>query len=306
MQHEPTGHTSSSETDLVQRFRVPWWSDDLLGKWIGVSISFLSGIVSRAAAWWGGGCVESVLPKTKQRGHKVLLIFFLAQGLLLPIFQSGFLFWLPNLLITLLAFAIAQFLADRFIDAGTSLLSTGHAHVNSRVLLDITGLLSLLVGLAAIGAGAYLAVVDGGRQILTAMIVLSLGSILLPLAVFAFQPHLVGVQTSSTASAGEEAIGLLSFFVRSGLALASFWYLFGGFWAMVGILLAVWTAMAFGLQTASVVFGISQLSMLAAAVIPLVLYLLYLIQYLGIDILRAFLDIRRNVEILAEREAAPH
>jgi hypothetical protein len=235
----------------------------------------------------------------------LLLVFVLAQALLMPLLLTGWMLWIPAVGVSLIAFSLAQFLADRFIVEGEKLLTTGSAHVNNMALLDIIGLISVAAGCAAMGVGVYLAADGAGRssQMLAGLLVLSLGSLAIPFAVFAFCPHLVGVTTSSNASAGDEAIGLLSFAIRSSLALASFWYLFVGVWSLVGLLLAVVVSIDSG-AVASTVFGATVLAMLAGAVLPLLLYVSYLMLALGVDLVRAFLNIRQNVEALAERRAA--
>ena len=234
------------------------------------------------------------------------MVFVLAQAVLMPLL-SGWAWWIPAVAASVLAFSIAQFLADRFIVGGENLLTTGHAQVNNTILLDITGFIAVAVGCVAIGVGVYLTYRSatwggtGAAEYTVTLLVLSLASLAIAFALFAFRPHLVGISTSSTASAGDEAIGLLSFAIRSGLALASFCYLFVGVWSLIGLLLAVWVRIYSGGAAASVVFGVSVLAMLAGAVLPLILYVLYLLLYLVVDLVRAFLNMRQNVEAIAQR-----
>jgi hypothetical protein len=216
----------------------------------------------------------------------------------------GWKYWIPVAIVSVVVFAIAQYLADQFIDAGTRLVIASEARINNAVLLDIVGFLCGIIGVVAVICGVFITIEGAPEEkMLFGLAAGMFGSVALALSLFAFCPWLLNVRAASTASAGEEAVGLASFCLKASLALGSYWYLFAGVWSLFGIVLAIIFALAGYWIEASVLFGISEVAMLSGAVIPLLLYVLFLIGYLVIDIIRSIFGMNNSLQQLANRDS---
>jgi hypothetical protein len=191
----------------------------------------------------------------------------------------------------------------------------------SPVFLDCCALVSFVGSLLALVGWTLLAVAtrDFG-WIFPAVI----GFILLEyLAVVALNPESLHLTVTADATAGEEAIGVLSFFVKMSVravpVLFGVGVLWGGFLVLYAILLLAapsiveGAAIGFGpgaitdgilqgfaLPPAQLAAAVAAVLLVLAALCPLLAYLVFLACHLGIELLRAMLAIPRHLEHLAE------
>ena len=194
-----------------------------------------------------------------------------------------------------IAMGVGQYVADKFIAAGTSLLRSTPTSLNNLVLLDVIGLVAVLIGLAALGAGVVTAIqTDSLLPLILGFFALL---IYLLCGSMAYCPEALNITHAKSASAGEEAIGLASFFIKTLLLLAPFFYLIGALASIVVTCMGLYAL----LDDQWPILGYQRITMagwimLAASFYPLILYVIFLVYYLFIDVIRAILNIDSNVE----------
>lgn len=198
------------------------------------------------------------------------------------------------------AAVIAHYIAFKFLNAGGELIKKSPSKLSSKVFLDCWGLIALIAALGTFAAAFFALITQFNMSGLIGFVV-SLGTtaILLYAAGAALNADCLNLQVSDEASAGQEAIGVFSFGMKMLLRLVPF--VFGvittvGALTSVGFL--VWLIVA---EYPSMVFmqGMNVLGMVfAAALFPFVAYLVFLIYYLSLDVLRSILVVPGKLDKL--------
>ncbi len=198
---------------------------------------------------------------------------------------------------------VLQFAAQRFFVACAALVKNTPSQVGSSAVLDCLGLL-LLAG--ALLAGCLGLVAAAAAQFAWAGQGLSLALGLLLGAGVCLSPSLAGV-SECPSSAGEEAVGLLSFYLKGGLVLLPLSYLLcavaGGVLTLTGLFGGT---MATGLEPALPMFlsfggmqGLFGLALqLFGTALVIVAYFVFLACYLGLDLMRALLCVPGKLDAL--------
>jgi hypothetical protein len=203
--------------------------------------------------------------------------------------------------------AVLQFIARRLLDACASILKTSPTRVASVAVLECFALLLLLSGIGALASGIIAAIQLENAAVLLPALVIFL--VCTASAGVALHPSLANVEEAPS-TAGEEAIGLFSFFAKSGLVLQPLLFALYAAVGAVAILLAIFgqdTAFAATLLT-FVPFDLFDRSgpggpigviiIATACLFPLTAYLSFLAYYLLIDVLRAILSIPQKLDQL--------
>ena len=119
-------------------------------------------------------------------------------------------------LMLVVVLACAQFAAKRFLGAVETLLTNTPSRVATPAFLECVGLL-ILLGVLTLLVGAITVCVQ--NSIWRPLVPAILGAIFwIYLATVALHPEAVNIETTR-GSAGEEAVGLLSFFLKAGLKI---------------------------------------------------------------------------------------
>lgn len=206
---------------------------------------------------------------------------------------------------------VLHFAAARFLHSGASLIRQSPSRLGSRSFLDVFALLAVTSGVAALVVLSY----AGFKQrevtesIDFAMIGAAFGLFLFLLFVCgcALQPRTVNVEVGGETSAGNEALGIISFLAKLGLRLVPV-----GFG--VGSAIALFTAVKLMLQVfdgeyfafMGQAFGIVPMpggDLLNIGLMPLFAYLTFLTVYLVLDLYRAILATPRRIVDLGNRLA---
>jgi hypothetical protein len=209
---------------------------------------------------------------------------------------------LPMVLVALGVLPIAillQFAAVLFLDAGTTLIEKSPSRLSSVAFLDCFGLVALVGALAQLCLGVYGAFAGGGFPAFAT----GLGAFLILVYAggVALNPSSVNVSVGREVRAGEEAIGILSFLMKLAvLRLVPFVF---GVGCVVGSLVILFSTIqlfgeggAFaGMMAIPAVTGV-----LALGLLPFVAYLLFLVYYLTIDLMRSVLVLPGKLDALRE------
>jgi hypothetical protein len=203
-----------------------------------------------------------------------------------------------------IALAIGQFAAMKFLGASDSLIANTPHRISSRAFLDCTGLLSILAALAILVGGIIAAIQIGGLVGFgMAIPVLIVSTLLLHFGGLALNPQMVNI-TVGEGSAGEEAIGIFGFLLKAWFKLVPLSFLMTGAAAnlfLLGSFGAYWENLFARGFTSS--FGIMVLFegtygglvlLLVACLTPIAAYLQFLLLNLGLEIIRSILSISNN------------
>jgi hypothetical protein len=114
-------------------------------------------------------------------------------------------------------------------------------------------------------------------------------------AALALNPDAVNVEISSTASAGEEAIGILAFLAKAHLRMVSALFGIGSIFGVLAMLYVLYELLAEGSYAVMLMTVPAAVGVLFLALLPFFAYLAFLFAYLLIDVLRSLLSIPRAV-----------
>jgi len=218
----------------------------------------------------------------------VLAVLF---GLILAINVREFGPFGASLATAVLALALL-YTAGKFCDAGRTIVDATASEMSSRSFLDCLALLSVVLTLVATVGGIVTGIRAG--TMIPVGVGIGTGAGWAFLAAIALNPSLANVTVRSGATAGQECLGILSFFLKAVLRIVPIAF---GVAVTVGtVLFAVgmirymaaesWDKTVIGMEMAEMGVYI-----LAAAALPLAVYLVVLLKYLLIDLARAILRI---------------
>lgn len=192
---------------------------------------------------------------------------------------------------------IVQYIAKKFSHAGETLIENNSSRLSSSAFLDCLGLLALIGGIAAFLYCLYEAIKLPSLWYLLYGIA---SFILLEfVALVALNPRTITVEVVDETSAGEEAIGIMTLFIKKVMRLIPI--LFG-----VGIIAV--TVMLF--INALGLFSEARLNLAAdrslkfyvllikIGLLPFLSYIFFVFAYLCIDVIRAILSIPKKLDDL--------
>lgn len=255
------------------------------------------------------GGVITVLTRS---GHTLVLVgamLGLIYSVVLAVRENSFTYFGAGLGLTLWV-AILQYVALRFLNANEALVRNSPSRVGSAALLDCLALILLVGAVLGLVGGIVVAIRSGeflpfvGAVFVAAMMLLGAGS--------ALNPKLANVRIEES-SAGEEAIGLASFFGKVSLALLPLLF---AITALAGVLVIVVAFFSSGDRTGAGAVvqafmsdigpgglndpGLAGVALLVlACLFPLFAYLGFLFLYLSLDLMRAVLEVPRKLDRLA-------
>jgi hypothetical protein len=194
---------------------------------------------------------------------------------------------------------IVQYTAAKFSSAGAVLIRSSPSEMASRSFLLCVALLCLFGGvLALVGL-----TVEAIRQELWAPFALGVVIFMVCefVVCFCLNPGMLNLSIASSFGAGREAIGVLTFFMKAPVKLVP--VLFGS-GVLIGCCALAWQMIElfrgseiydiFGLPSAYLILG--------SAAVPLATYLLFLLLYLQMDVIRAVLAVPGKLDSLRDRQ----
>lgn len=282
-----------------------------LGKVATILGDAVGSVLGRLAGWMSPAVLQGSLTYAGRCGHYAVLAGA-ALGLILAAIlalrmHSVALFATAGIGFVL-AVAVAQFSAQRFMSAGVKLIASTPNRLSSKSFLECLGLFAVLGAIGALVSGLVASVqMDTLLPLIPALLSVAY---LLYFAMTALHPEELNVSVSGETTAGEEAISLMSFFCKVGLKLAP---LFFFLLAVVGAIFTLLAMFDVG-QAASQSFlsalpipasvgmlaqnSPGQLLVLVACLVPMLSYLFFLLSYLALDLMRAVLAVPGKLDAL--------
>jgi hypothetical protein len=182
---------------------------------------------------------------------------------------------------------LLQYLSTKMLDSVGRLIDSTSTEITSRGFLEVVAVVFVILAVALPIIGIVQAIEELSLIPLASYI--GLGLLFAYSSAIALNSSLVNVHVSPTASIGQEAIGITTFFIK---ALYRFTPV--AFGVLVVVFAVYWLQLlieSFGAGVGAVAFVAVILILYSAAALvwPLVAYLFFIVTYLVIDVLRAIL-----------------
>jgi hypothetical protein len=185
-----------------------------------------------------------------------------------------------------LLLVILQYTADKFLHAGKRFIESTPSRLSSSAFLDCSALLLEISGLLI-----FLGMATEGW--VNALLGLAIWSLLEAIALTAMHPEMVNVSIEEDVKAGEEAIGILSFFAKSVLKIVPIAYGVGAIVGAIALVLAGFSLLKGNPADA----GNDAIALIIVfACLPFVSYILFMVYHLFIDILQSILSVPRKLD----------
>ena len=187
---------------------------------------------------------------------------------------------------------VLQYTASRFLNAGDALIRSSPSRLGSIAFLDCLALLLFALGV-------YLLVQNIMLKDWTAFFWgLGIFALCDALAYVALNPPMANTSIIQGLSAGEEAIGILSFMVKQIVAIIPIVF---GVGAVIGaVAIAVSLYPLFKDSQAMDSFSAIRITLICAC-LPFAGYVFFVLYHLGLDLMRAVLSVPGKLDALAKR-----
>ena len=205
----------------------------------------------------------------------------------------------------LVALPLLQYVAVQFLDATRSMVTRQRTPLGSQAFLRSYALVALVAAVVSLALALGRGIDTGSLQVF--LYGLGMTALCLATAWLALNPSLVGIRVSARTNAGEEAIGVLSFFVKTGVRLVPIFYgvafVVGAIHALTALLGTIGDS-SFELRQAIARAELAAPLMVWAALSPFLAYIGFVFYSLVIDVLQSILAIPGNVGGGASRKKA--
>jgi hypothetical protein len=185
---------------------------------------------------------------------------------------------------------VIQYTAHKFSSAGEDLIKNNPTQLASQTFLDCFGFLVLIGGVVVF----VMSLIDliKGYGLISFLIGFGIFIFLEFVAMVAFNPQDIAVKMVQDNSAGQEAIGVITFFIKTLMKLVPI--LFGAAIAIGTVMLFIEGTRLFGDGAGFAWVRMNDFiapNIIYAALLPFLSYLFFVLCYLSIDIIRAILSI---------------
>jgi hypothetical protein len=184
---------------------------------------------------------------------------------------------------------VVQYTAHKFFTAGKTLIKDNPSQLSSKIFLDCFGFLVLIGGIVMFIVSIIQAIQIGS----VTPFLIGLGTFIFLefIALISFNPLEATINVEEGNSAGKEAIGIITFFIKALMRLVPIFF---------GVGVAIGTVMLFidaiglfgsGVSVAWMRGNVTAMQILNAALLPFLSYIFFVFLYLIIDLIRSILAI---------------
>ncbi len=194
--------------------------------------------------------------------------------------------------------AVAQFAAFKFSNTSRGLIRSSGSQLSSRAFLACLALGSLLLGIIALAGYTYGAIrTDSLSTFGVGLVVFAACELTVWLCL---SPSLLNLSIVPASTAGEEAIGVLTFAMKALLRLVPIAFGVGvivGDFAIVAAIVRLFRDQEFSITGASPAAWL----VLGSAALPLIGYVLFVLNYLALDVIRAILVVPEKLDVIGKK-----
>ena len=268
-------------------------------------------LLGKLSGWLSADLLETSLRLGGRYGHFAVLagaVFGLILAAKLAINLHSVALFATAGIGFVLAVAVAQFSAQRFMSAGNKLIANTPNRLSSKSFLECVGLFAILGAVGSLVGGIVTSVQSDSLIPLIPAILMT--AYLLYFAMTALHPEELNVNVAGETTAGQEAISLLSFFCKVGLKLAPLYFFL---LATVGAIFTLLALFNIGQEASQMILAMlpmppmlnmmaanspGQMLVIVACLVPVLIYFFFLIWYLVLDLMRAILAIPGKLDEL--------
>jgi len=283
-----TGRVIAAVARFIARVAAALWANSRAG------IERLERILAWARRVFPPETFKAVSDGCVRYGHAGLVtgeILCLLFGLVAAIRMPGWVYLLQGVGLAGLLLVL-QFIADRFLHAGESLIKASPSRIGSAafpdclcLLAEVSGILFLIGSLAQAGRTGQWSLIWAG---------IGIWALCDAVAYVALNPAMTNTAIDAGVRAGEEAIGIMSFLVKILVTIVPVAFGAGAVIGAVGLLFGT-LAVAGGGAPAGAYASLRLIAFCAS--LPLAGYLLFAFYHLALDLMRAVLTLpERNAK----------
>ena len=278
-----------------------------------MAMAYSVSITDKSTGFWGGVIafikkilneviVTSIILKLSQVGIYAMVLAalgILAFAILFAVKNSGFIQIVLGLF-AVFSLSLTQYFASKFMDSGVRVISATPTRMGSDALIEAIALITFLLSLGALVFGVILTlqseaiypVMIGTALFLSGMLVVGIS----------LNPKMLNINIGETSSAGEEAIGIISFGYKSWLRAVPAIF---GVLSILGSLQLVWAVVKLAVGdvvTGMAVFASGSAMVFVGGLFPVIGLLVFLFSYLTIDIIASILSLPGKIDALKPKE----
>lgn len=200
--------------------------------------------------------------------------------------DAGVLFWGLGMSLLLV---ILQYTAAKFLRAGGTLIGSSPSRLSSAAFLDCLALLAEVVGILAFLS--FLTRADLGL----AFVGLGIWALCDAIAFIALNPAMANITIEKGVAAGEEAIGIMSFFVKAIVRIVPIAFGVGTILGAVALFFAFFSVITKGnIEPAKAALGF----LVVCTCMPFASYVCFVLYHLAIDLMRSVLILPHKIDEL--------
>ena len=199
-----------------------------------------------------------------------------------------------------IALSLTQYFASRFMDSGVRVISSTPTRMGSDALIEAIALITFVLSLAALLGGVLLMLQMETFGFLASGVAIFLSGVLV--TGISLNPKMLNINIGETSSAGEEAIGIISFGYKSWLRAVPAIF---GVLSILGSLQLVWAVVKLAVGdegTGMAVFASGATMVFVGGLFPVIGLLVFLFSYLTIDVIASILSLPSKLDALKSKE----
>lgn len=193
---------------------------------------------------------------------------------------------------------VIQYTAKRFLPAGETLIKNNPTQLSSKAFLDCFGFLVLIGGILVL----ILSIAEAIRYGAIQPFLYGLGVFFFMefVALISFNPDDINIKIVEENSAGQEALGIITFFIKGLMKLVPIF--FGVFIVIGTVFLFIDLIGLFGSSVGSAWRSgyHNAEAILRAALLPFAAYIFFVLAYLAIDLIKSILSIPEKLDKLGK------
>ncbi len=198
------------------------------------------------------------------------------------------------------AFLIVQYISTKFNDINERLIANNETYMTSTGFTDAVAIFSIIAGIVYFFVNLYIAIKL--PKFLPFLKGLGIFIVFALISLVSFNPKLISVKSVKNNSAGEEAIGILGFFIKLAIKLVPFIY--GAGIIFVNIMLIIHSIDIFGSKF-EMLAGWRNVftdmgTVLVFGILPFIAYIYFVFNFLFIDIIKSILLIPEKLDKLSK------
>lgn len=269
-----------------------------LGRWSTFVADRVGDVLERVPALLKGERYERIVDGVTVAGHWGLLAIALL-GLVLELIAAvtgrggAAILWGVAWLVVL---PLLQYTALQFLGATRSMVTSNATSLGSQAFLRCYALVALVAAIVTLIYAIVRSIDTASVQVF--LFGLAFTALWLATAWLALNPSLLGIRINTQSSAGEEAIGVLSFFVKAAVRIVPIFY---GVTMVAATIHAIIVLIGMiGDTQAELIIAVGRVELTApivmlAALSPFLAYIGFVFYFLVIDLMRSVLSIPGNL-----------